>query len=219
VTAEQHLDYRRLYEFRFKDVNQAERERVWHEIAQDLFARLGSPSVLLDPAAGRCEFINAAPAQERWAIDVMDTGAYRAKDVKSLTGNVLEMDLPEEHFDGVLVSNFLEHLDSPDAVAAFLQKMKIAMKPGAAIAILGPNFRYCPRQYFDCADHTLTLTHISVEEHLFAAGLAPTSVSPRYLPYSFRGVLPPSPSLTRIYLKHPLLWRFLGKQFLIVATK
>ena len=42
---------------------------------------------------------------------------------------------------------------------------------------------------------------------------------PRYLPYSFRGILPPSPPLTRLYLKTPLAWRLLGKQFLVIGRK
>jgi hypothetical protein len=36
---------------------------------------------------------------------------------------------------------------------------------------------------------------------------------PRFLPYSFTGRLPPSPALTRQYLRNPLAWRMLGKQF------
>ena len=36
--------------------------------------------------------------------------------------------------------------------------------------MIGPNFRYCSREYFDCADHTVILTHVSMAEHLHAAG-------------------------------------------------
>jgi hypothetical protein len=82
---------------------------------------------------------------------------------------------------------------------------------------MGPNFKYCADEYFDCADHTLALTHVSVEEHLYAAGFRVTKVIPRFLPFSFRGVLPPSPALTAYYLRMPLAWRLLGKQFLVIA--
>ena len=44
------------------------------------------------------------------------------------------------------------------------------------------------------------------------------SVLPRYLPYSFRGHLPPSERLTRLYLRNPWAFRLLGKQFLVIAT-
>ncbi|HXZ64448.1 MAG TPA: hypothetical protein VEH05_06915, partial [Streptosporangiaceae bacterium] len=54
---------------------------------------------------------------------------------------------------------------------------------------------------------------------LYAAGFDVTAVSARFLPYSFRGLLPPSPRLTRTYLRTPALWRLLGKQFLVLARK
>jgi hypothetical protein len=84
---------------------------------------------------------------------------------------------------------------------------------------MGPNFRYCAGEYFDCADHTVILTHVSMAEHLYAAGFDITTVIPRFLPYSFRGLLPPSPALTSAYLRTPALWRLLGKQFLLLARK
>ena len=38
------LDYSRLYEYRFKDVDQDARQRVWNEIARYLWERMGRPS-------------------------------------------------------------------------------------------------------------------------------------------------------------------------------
>ncbi|HEX8006744.1 MAG TPA: hypothetical protein VF482_09995 [Trebonia sp.] len=35
----------------------------------------------------------------------------------------------------------------------------------------------------------------------------------------FRGLLPPSPTLTRMYLHTSLAWKLLGKQFLVIARK
>jgi hypothetical protein len=84
---------------------------------------------------------------------------------------------------------------------------------------MGPNFRYCAKHYFDCADHTVILTHVGVEEHLYAAGFEIEAVDARFLPYSFRGRLPASPALTRRYLAAPLAWRLLGKQFLVVGRR
>jgi hypothetical protein len=93
------------------------------------------------------------------------------------------------------------------------------MQPGGRIAIMGPNFRYCAKHYFDCADHTVILSHIGVEEHVYAAGFEVESVAPKFLPFSFRGLLPPSPMLTRTYVRTPALWRLLGKQFLVIGRK
>jgi hypothetical protein len=75
------------------------------------------------------------------------------------------------------------------------------------------------REYFDCADHILALTHVAVAEHLHAAGFSVSTVISRFLPYSFRGRFPASPALTRSYLRHPVLWRMLGKQYLVIGIK
>jgi len=139
--------------------------------------------------------------------------------VRTIISDIFDADLPEGRFDGIFVSNFLEHLATQDAVAAFLDRMYRCTAPGGVITILGPNFKYCGNEYFDCADHVLALTHISVAEHLYAAGFTPREVLPRFLPFSFRGILPASPSLTRAYLRMPLAWRILGKQFLIHASR
>jgi hypothetical protein len=83
---------------------------------------------------------------------------------------------------------------------------------------MGPNFRYCWRRYFDYADHRLALTHVTVVEHLHMAGFTPTSVVPRFLPYSFNGRLPTGAMLVRLYLRLPFAWPVFGRQFLITAT-
>jgi hypothetical protein len=117
------------------------------------------------------------------------------------------------------VSNFLEHLAVPGQVAEFLACSLAWLRPGGRIAILGPNFRYCSREYFDCADHVLPLTHISAAEHLCGAGYTLEEVVPRFLPYSSRSLLPKSAWLTRVYLRTPLAWRVLGKQFLVTGFR
>jgi hypothetical protein len=213
------LNYERLYAYRFRDVDQAARQAVWREIARYVHERMGAPQRVLDPAAGRGEFITAVPAAERWGVDRVRQGDIEAAGVRMIIGDVMDADLPAGHFDGVFVSNFLEHLPSQDAVGAALGKLRGAMAPGGRIAVMGPNFRYCAREYFDCADHTVVLTHVSMAEHLYAAGFEISAVIPRFLPYSFRGLLPPSPALTSAYLRTPALWRVLGKQFLLLARK
>lgn len=213
------IDYERLYEYRLRYVDQERRQAVWNEIAAYLYRRMGSPARVLDPGAGRCEFINAIPAAERWVVDMMDNEDYRDPAVKAVIGSVLDVQLPSGHFDGVFVSNMLEHLPSQDVVGMLLSRLHSWMEPGGTLAVLGPNFRYCSSEYFDCADHTLALTHIAVAEHLHAAGFEVRTVVPRFLPYSFRSVLPASPVLTRSYLRMPVAWRLLGKQFLVLARK
>ena len=210
------MDFQRLYEFRFREIDQGQRQAVWNVIADDLYVRMGRPQVVLDPAYGRGEFIRAVPARERWAIDQVPPPSD-LEGVHVIVSDIFEVELPAGHFDGVLLSNLLEHFMTYEEVQRCLVKMRAALTPGGTVAVLGPNFKYCANEYFDCADHVLALTEVSVQEHLFAAGFEISSVVPRYLPYSFRGWLPPSPTLTRLYLRNPFLFPLIGKQFLVLA--
>src|SRR4029079_3191763 len=190
------LDYSRLYEFRFKDVNQDERQAVWNEIAKFLWKRMGSPRRVLDPAGRRGEFVNAVPAEEAWLVDVVDYPERQTDPrVKIVIGNLFDIDLPDAYFDGVFASHLLEHFHSPEEVGEFLDRMRKTLARGGVLALMGPNFKYSARDYFDCADHLLALTHVSVQELLFAAGYNVTEVIPRFLPFSFRSRLPALPAV------------------------
>jgi SAM-dependent methyltransferase len=214
------MNYERLYAYRFRDIDQDARAAVWDEIAPHVHGLMGSPQTVLDPAAGRGEFIGSVPAEERWAVDeVAYPEAELPSGVKTITSKIMDAELPTGHFDGVFVSNFLEHLHTQEAIADFLERMREVMRGGGRIAIMGPNYRYCAKEYWDCADHYVALTHVAIAEHLFAAGFEPRRIVPRYLPYSFRGILPPSQRLTRLYLRTPPAWRLLGKQFLVIGER
>jgi SAM-dependent methyltransferase len=213
------LNYERLYEFRFRGVNKDARLATWRVISADVYVRMGRPNVMLDPAAGSGEFITTVPSAERWAIDRVQYFKDDVANVKFVLSDIFDAELPEEYFDGIFVSNFLEHLSNPDAIGTLLEKLRHSLRPEGRLAIMGPNFKYCAAQYFDCADHILPLSHVAVEEHLYAAGFLTSVTVPRYLPYSFRSSLPPHPSLVRKYLRIPLAQRILGKQFLLIAQK
>jgi SAM-dependent methyltransferase len=212
------MNYERLYEFRFRDVNSDDRQGVWNVIAADVHQKMRRPRIVLDAAGGSGEFINGVPAEERWVVDRVSYGEIDSK-VKVVIGDVLEVELPTDHFEGIFVSNVLEHLPTQEAVAELLGRLRGFLRPGGVIAIMGPNFRYCAKEYFDCADHTLALTHVSVEEHLYAAGFNIMEVRRKYLPYSFRSRLPANPKLTAAYLRMTALQSILGKQFLVVADR
>jgi SAM-dependent methyltransferase len=214
------IDYERLYQFRHRSVERDERIAVWNEIAPFVHQKMGRPARVLDPAAGWGEFINAVPARERWLVDAVEfPERYRNPAVKAIFGDIREVDLPDDHFGGVFVSNLLEHLPTPDAIADLLARMRRTTEPGGRIVVMGPNFRYTVKEYFDFADHILPLTHLTVQEHLHAAGFEIEEVVPRFLPYSFGGSLPASAALVRTYLRMPLAWRVLGKQFLVVGRR
>lgn len=152
------IDFARLYAHRFRDVDQDARHAVRAVVARHLYDLLGRPRTVLDPAAGRGEF-----------VDATDHSGTSPRD---------------------------------PAITVIISDIRDAPLPS-------------DREYFDCADHEIPLTHVAVAEHLDAAGLEVQQVIPRYRPYSFRGLLPPSPTLTRLYRRFPMAWRVLGKQFLV----
>lgn len=214
------MNYNRIYEYRFHGVDLDKKKAIWKEIADFIFKKLRNPNSILDPAAGQCEFINSIASKERWAVDMNDSlNKFAETDVRKVIGNNLHVELPDAHFDGVFVSNFLEHLNSQDEVALFLEKMHKTLKRGGLIAIMGPNFKYTYSEYFDFADHTVILTELGVAEHLFGAGFRIKEIHPRFLPLSFRGKLPVNRFLARLYLTNSIFWRFFGKQFLLIAEK
>lgn len=215
------MDLDRIYAYRFRDVDHAKRGMVWGELARFMHHQLGAPDSILDPAAGMCEFINAIPCKEKWGVDVNEPfiRAHAATDVRIAIGDTRTIDLPKDHFDAVFVSNFLEHLESQEEVAAFLTKLHSHLKPGGRIAVMGPNFKYVFREYFDFADHTVVLSELGAAEHLYGAGFEVEKVYPRFLPLSFRGRLPVNRFLVKSYLAMPWAWRFFGKQFLLIGRK
>ncbi len=78
----------------------------------------------------------------------------------------MEVDLPPQYFDAIFVSNFLEHLNSQEEVAIFLKRLYSTIKNGGRIVIMGPNFKYAYKEYFDFADHKIILSELGVTEHL-----------------------------------------------------
>lgn len=102
------MHYQRLYDYRFRKVSQARRNDVWEAVAPMLYEWLKCPDRVLDPAAGRCEFINAVPSAERWAVDAVAYEEVEAQDgIQLIVSGIMEADLPREYFEGIFVSNFL----------------------------------------------------------------------------------------------------------------
>lgn len=214
------MNYERIYKYRFQGVDPSKKLGVWRHIAAKVYALMGSPQRVLDPAGGQLEFIGQIPAEERWVVDLVKyESVAQVDDIKYVISNIFEADLPPDYFDGVFVSNFLEHLGSPAEIFRLLTKLYSHMERGGRIAIMGPNFKYSASSYFDFADHILPLSHLAVAEHLVAAGFEIKKIVPRFVPFSFRGLLPPSPLLAKVFLELPFLWPVVGKQFLVLAQK
>ena len=110
------LDLAKVYKFRFQWLAQDTKAVTWAIIAKWIERKLGNPKKVLDPAAGLGEFIVASSASERWACDLLDQRNSWPSGITTRFGDITEVDLPNEHFDLIFVSNFLEHLPTPDHV-------------------------------------------------------------------------------------------------------
>ena len=166
------MNFQRIYEYRFKDVDMSKKNLVWREVAEFVSGLTDQPQTVLDPAGGMCEFINNISAKEKWTIDLNEefVKKYAEKSIKIIVGENLSVDLPENYFDLIFVSNFLEHLHSQEKVAEFLAKMFASVKPGGFVVVMGPNFKYAWKEYFDFADHTVCLSELGAAEHIVGAG-------------------------------------------------
>jgi SAM-dependent methyltransferase len=212
-----------LYRHRFPAGVLAQRAAVWKVLYRTWFSRyIPGRARLLEVAAGYCEFINNAEADERVAIDLNPetrTFADPGVVVHEVAAECLAEKVPASYFDTVFMSNFLEHCRSRDSMLAVLRAAATVLRPGGRLLILGPNFRFCYKEYFDYFDHYLPLTEKAVVEAIQLAGFEPEVVQPRTLPYSFRSRLPSWAWLVRFYLRVPWLWRFFGAQFFVVGRR
>jgi len=76
-----------------------------------------------------------------------------------------------------------------------------------------------PGRYWDFWDHYLPLTETSLSEGLRLAGFTIERELARFLPYSMSQGFAPPLFFLKAYLRCPLLWRFLGRQFLVIGRK
>lgn len=222
-TAQLESSVDRLYRNRFPAPVLARRDAVWKVLCDEWFSRYVPPQArVLEIAPGYCEFINNIRAAERVGVDLNPEALrHAAPGVTVHRGEAEGLDalVPSDHFDVVFTSNFLEHCRSRDKLLEVLAAARSVLAPGGRFLILGPNFRFCSRAYYDYFDHHLPLTDRSVVEALRLCGFEIDRVAPRTLPFTFRGRLPSWPWLVRCYVRLPWFWRLFGAQFFIVARR
>lgn len=211
-----------LYRIRFAEAELPRKNAIWKVICNDYFQRFIRPTdTVVDIACGYGEFLNNIRATRKIAVDLNpDAQKFLSADVEF--NQCMATDLSsvvKGEADVVFTSNFLEHLPDKKTLDVFLDEVLIALKPGGRYIILGPNLRYLPGEYWDFYDHHLGLTHLSLREALQLKGFEIDVCVDRFLPYTTQGTLPTHPLLVKAYLKLPLVWPLLGKQFFIVARK
>jgi SAM-dependent methyltransferase len=122
-------------------------------------------------------------------------------------------------FDAVFTSNFFEHLPTKSALATAISEAARVLKVDGKAYLHGLNIPFVKSQYWDFYDHHLPLSDRSLVEVIRLAGFSPIIVLPRFLPYTMALGWRPPISLISWYLRFPIFWNFLGKQFLVIAKK
>jgi len=217
------MDVTQLYRNRFDEADRARKSRVWDVLYARVFGRWVRPQdTVLDLGAGFCEFINAARAARRIAVDLNpDAARFVAPGIELHTASASRLDfLSDGAVDVVFSSNFLEHLPTKDHVSSVVREARRVLKPGGTLMLMGPNVRLVPGVYWDFFDHHIPLSERSLCELLALTGFEIEHVEARFIPYTTRSALPQAPWLVALYLLlRPLSSTLLGKQFLIVARK
>ena len=212
-----------LYQHRFDGLWDYRLE-VWRRLVEGLLEPryMHAANSILDLGAGHGEFILNTFAPIRIAMD-LDPDIETAVGQAGIT--VLHHDcttawpIPRNSIDVVFSSNLLEHLTSKSAIELALGHAFEAIKPGGNIVLMGPNIRFVGDDYWDYWDHYIPLTENAICEVLRITGFDVVTVIPRFLPYTMSKGRPKPLWLVSLYLKLPLAWRMLGKQFLVVGSK
>lgn len=208
-----------VYARRFAGDEEFRRE-MWRVLARWFGRWIPAGSVVVEIAAGHCEFINAVDAARRIAIDINpDTRAHAAAGVEVVVGDARDVTaIAEGTADVVFVSNFFEHLER----AAILDTIRAAhrsLRPGGRFLVLQPNIRFVSRDYWMFFDHVTPIDDRALCEALELCGFSIETAIPRFLPFTTKGNLPKSTLLLKLYLQIPLAWKFFGGQAFIVARR
>lgn len=215
------LDLGKEYQNRFAALAPY-RDSVWQVLVKDFFQSYVDPkATVLDLGAGWGEFIRNIQAGRRIAMDLNSDMPVRVgPGVETVLQDCSqEWQIEDNSLDVIFTSNFFEHLLTKDALRRTLKEALRCLKSGGRIICLGPNIRFLHGTYWDFWDHYLALSDRTMTEVLTLTGYSVERVEPRFLPYSMSLGMTPPVACVALYLKMPFMWRFFGKQFLVVARK
>ena len=208
-----------LYDARFDEREVSAKDAVWREIVAYLQRYVDAGAPILDLACDRGHFIRWVRGTERWATDIRDMRTALPEDIRFVQASGLDLTsvIPNGYFGTVFMSNYLEHLETSDAVVEQLRVVRQLLRPGGRAIVLQPNIRLVGPRYWDFIDHKVALTERSLLEAAELAQLHTVELITRFLPYSTKGRLPTDARLVRAYLRFPPAWWAFGRQTLFVG--
>lgn len=217
------MDLGRLYSHRFPADELLQKDAIWRVLCRHFFQKyVPRDAVVLDVGAGYCEFLRNIECRERLAVDLNEDVLKFAPPgtrVILAPSHALRNDVADRSVDVVFVSNFFAHLPDKQCFIATLLELHRILRPGGRLLVLQPNIRAVGAKYWDFVDHQIELTDRSLADGVASAGLTVVEVIPRFLPYTTRSRVPQHPWLVHLYLNLPIVWRFMGGQTWLVATK
>ncbi len=200
----------------------AYRNRVWQVLTRDFFNRWVKPDAsVLDLGCGYGEFINNIAAGRKFAMDLNpDAPAHLAKNIEFLHQDCsAPWPIADNSLDIVFTSNFFEHLPDKECLSRTLRQTLRSLKPGGQLIALGPNIKYLHGEYWDFYDHHVYLTETSLGEAMEVEGYEIDVIEPRFLPFTMVKAPEYPMFFVQLYIALPWLWKFSGRQFLLVARK
>lgn len=210
------------YRERFPENDFQKRKAIWKVLCSDFFQRfVGKNDVVMDIAAGYCEFINNIKCGTKIAVDINpDVKKFANKDVKVVKTPALQ--IPSSYtgkVNKIFISNFLEHLNTKEEVIETLEKIFSLLKKDGQVLVLQPNISLTGNRYWDFIDHKVALNFNSTQEALRIAGFKLDLSVERFLPYTTKSILPQIPVLIKLYLLLPSRLRLFAGQSFFIATK
>ena len=212
---------KKIYEKRFSGHEQY-RVRVWKILISKFFSKwIGSNDHILDLGCGYGEFINQVDVAVRHGMDLNPKTKIMLDDnVKFHQQDCAQTwNIKENSLDLVFTSNFFEHLPNKESLDRTMTEIRKALKPRGRIIAMGPNISALKGRYWDFWDHHVALSDASMSELLEIHSFSIDYSLPKFLPYNMARVKQKPLFLLSLYLKLPLAWFFIGKQFLLVASK
>jgi SAM-dependent methyltransferase len=214
-------DLSRIYAQRFA-ANADYRRHVWRLLIDSFFQRyVQQDATILDLGCGYGEFINQVRGSRKYAMDLNPHAPlYLSDDVEFIHQDCAQpWSFADGSLDVVFTSNFFEHLPEKSALGKTLDHVSRALREGGRLIAMGPNAKLVRGAYWDFWDHHIPLTESSLSEALQHRGFRIALKRAAFLPYTMAGKRSVPTALIRLYLAIPWVWRFFGKQFLVVAVK